>query len=125
VAILAVVLLLLPGCGRLFGEHVPAATGAEDVKRAAFEIVARGNQCEPEVLAADREGRAILITFKVTSVGKEHYFLIPDLGVRKVIPTDMEVSILVRVERSGIYQYGCTGSRWLLPWSSKAKLAIR
>lgn len=123
--VLGVALGLMVGCGGLFGERVPPATAPEDVRRLVFEVVARDNRCEPAVLAADREGRALLITFAVTSVGKPHWFLIPDLDVRVRIPADSRVSIPVLVERSGIYAYGCTGSRWLTPLSSKGKLAIR
>lgn len=123
--VLGIVLVLLAGCGRLFAERVPPASAPADVKRAAFEVVARDNRCEPGILAADREGRAILITFKVTSVGKAHYFLIPDLGVRVAIPAGTEVSVPVLVVRSGIYAYGCTGIRWLTPLAAKGKLAIR
>jgi len=118
-------LLLLAGCGRLFAERVPPASAPEGVPRVTFEVVARDNRCEPAVLAADREGRAILITFKVTSVGKAHFFLIPDLGIRVAIPAGTEVSIPVLVERSGIFRYGCTGSRWLTPLASKGKLAVK
>jgi hypothetical protein len=118
-------LLLASGCMHFYSERVPVATAPEDIKRVTFEIVARDNRCEPAVLAADREGRAILITFKVTSVGREHAFLIPDLDVRKMIPAGTEVSIPVRVERSGIYEYGCTGLRWLGPLDFKGKLAIK
>lgn len=125
VRVLALVLLLASGCGRLFGEKIPAATGPDDIKRVTFEVVARENRCEPAVLAADREGRAILLNFKVTSVGKQHVFLIPDLDVRVTVRAGTEVLIPVLLERSGVYQYGCTGLRWLGPFDSKGKLAIK
>lgn len=123
--ILGVVLGLAVGCGRLFAERLPPGTAPENVQRLTFEVVARDNRCEPAILAADREGRAVLITFKVTSVGKQHVFLIPDLGVRVTIPAGTEVSVPVLIERSGIYQYGCTGLRWLTPLAAKGKLAIK
>ncbi len=123
--VLGVALVLAAGCGRLFGERMPAATAPEDVRRLTFEVVARDNRCEPAILAADREGRALLITFTVTSVGKPHMFLIPDLDIRVTIPADSRVSIPVLVERSGLYAYGCTGFRWLTPLTSKGKLAIK
>jgi len=126
--IFAGVLVFAAGCGRLFGDRVPLATVPEGIRRVTFEIVARENRCEPSVLAADREGRAVLIMFQVTSVGKQHVFLIPDLGVRKRIPAGEQVSIPVLAERSGIFQYGCTGSTFLGtlgPLDSRAKLAIK
>jgi hypothetical protein len=119
------VVALAAGCGRLFAERTPTAAAPDDVKRVTFEIVARENRCEPAVLAADREGRAILITFKVNSVGKQHWFIIPDLGVRMRIPAGTEVSIPVVVEWSWLYEYGCTAHRWLGPFDSKGKLAIK
>ena len=122
------VLVLAAGCGRLFGDRVPLATMPQDIRRVTFEIVARENRCEPSVLAVDRQGRAILIMFQVTSVGKQHVFLIPDLGIRKRIPAGAQVSVPVLAERSGIFQYGCTGSTFfgtLGPLDSKGKLAIK
>jgi hypothetical protein len=96
-----------------------------DVQRVAFEVVARNNQCEPSVLAADRQGRALLITFQVTSVGKQHIFQIPELNVRTTLPADTQVSLPVLVERSGIYWYGCNSFPWLGPLAAKGKLAIK
>jgi len=123
--VLVMVVALAAGCGRLFAERTPTAAAPDDVKRVTFEIAARENRCEPAVLAADREGRAILITFKVNSVGKQHWFIIPDLGVRMRIPAGTEVSIPVVVEWSWLYEYGCTAHRWLGPLDSKGKLAIK
>ena len=123
--VLVMLLVLAAGCGRLLAERTPRAVAPDDIRRLTFEIVARDSRCEPAVLAADREGRALLINFKVNSVGKQHWFIIPDLGVRKTIPAGNEVTIPVVVEQSGIYEYGCTGLRWLGPLDSKGKLAIR
>jgi len=123
--VLVMVLALAAGCGRLFADKTPKATAPDDVKRVTFEIVARDNRCEPVVLAADREGRALLMVFKVKSVAKQHVFLIPDLGVRTTIPGGTEVTIPVVAEWSGIFEYGCTGLKWLGPFDSKGKLAIR
>jgi hypothetical protein len=120
----AVGLALATGCG-LLAENTPKATAPDDVKQVTFEIVARNNRCEPAVLAADREGRALLINFKVNSVGKEHWFIIPDLNVRKSVPAGTEVTIPVVAEWSAITEYGCTGLRWLGPFDSTGKLAIR
>jgi hypothetical protein len=118
------VVALVAGCGRL-AENTPKATAPPDVKQITFEIVARNNRCEPAVLAADREGRALLINFRVSSVGKQHWFIIPDLNVRKSVPAGTEVIIPVVAEWSVITEYGCTGLRWLGPFDSTGKLAIR
>ena len=122
---LVMAMVLTAGCGRLFADRTPVATTPADVQRVTFDIVARDNRCEPGVLAADREGRAILITFHVTSVGKQHVFQIPDLQIRKTIPAGTEVSIPVLADRSGIYPYGCTGLAWLGPLDTRGKLAIK
>lgn len=123
--VLPIVMLLVVGCGRLFADRTPTPTAPPDVKRVTFDIVARENRCEPAVLAADREGRALLITFHVTSVGKQHVFQIPDLEVRKTVPAGTEMSIPVLADRSGIYSYGCTGLAWLGPLDARGKLAIK
>lgn len=122
---LVIVMVLVAGCGRLFADRTPAATAPADVKRVTFDIVARDNRCEPSVLAADREGRSLLITFHVTSVGKQHVFQIPDLKVRQTVPAGTEVSIPVLADRSGIYSFGCTGLAWLGPLDARGKLAIK
>jgi hypothetical protein len=122
---LVAAILLAAGCGRLVGDRVPEANAPPDVKRVTFELVARDNQCEPSILAADREGRSLLILFRVTSVGKPHTFLIPDLDVRKTVPAGAEVTIPLLSDRSGIYEYACTGLPWIGPLDAKGKLAIR
>ncbi len=120
-----VMMALLPGCASLFGDRVPSGNVPAGVKRVTFEVVARDSRCEPSVLAVDREGGAILITFQVTSVGKQHVFIISDLDVRMTVPEGMMVSIPVLAERSGIYDYACTGQRWIGLFTSKGKLAIK
>ena len=113
------------GCASLFADRAPTATAPADVKRVTYEIVARDNRCEPSVLAADREGRAILITFQVTSVGKQHKFLIPDLNIRTTVPDGTMVTIPVLADRSGIYKYACTGLSWIGPFDAKGRLAVK
>jgi hypothetical protein len=116
--------LVLPAaCGPL--ERTPPASVAGEVKRVTFEVVARDNRCEPEVLAADREGRAVLVTFQVVSVGKSHLFVAPDLGIRREVPAGTRVEIPVLADRSGIYRYACTSFRWIGPLTAAGKLAIR
>jgi hypothetical protein len=122
---LALVMVLCLGCASLFADRTPSPTAPADVRRVTFEIVARGNRCEPSILAADREGKAILITFQVTSVGKQHKFLIPDLDIRVTVPDGTMVSISVLADRSGIYQYACTGLSWIGPFDAKGKLAVK
>ncbi len=112
--------VLMAGCK----DRVPIANVPAGVKGVTFEVVARGNRCEPSVPAVDREGGAILITFQVTSVGKKHVFLISDLDVRMTVPEGMMVSIPVLADRSGIYDYACTGP-WIGLFTAKGKLAIK
>ena len=120
-----VMVALFMGCASLFADRAPTATAPADVKRVTYEIVARDNRCEPSVLAADREGLAILITFQVTSVGKQHKFLIPDLNIRTTVPDGTMVTIPVLADRSGIYKYACTGLSWIGLFDAKGKLAIK
>jgi Cupredoxin-like domain len=118
--------LLSAGCGRLFKDHLAEGTAPADVKRVTFEIVARDNRCEPAVLAADRDGRSIRITFQVTSVGKPHVFQIPDLEIRQTIPADSQIAIPVIADRSGVYAYACNSVPWINPLlTSTGKLAIK
>jgi hypothetical protein len=122
-----VISLLLPieGCGRLFGDTLPEQLIPAEAKKVAFELVAQDNRCEPSILAADREGRALVITLQVTSVGKEHVFLIPNLNIRQTVATQTTVSIPVTVARSGIFEYACTNFPWIGPFATTGKLAIR
>ncbi len=116
--------LLAAGCGLLADKPLPGSMPAQ-LKQITFEIVAQGGHCQPSVLAADREGRSILITFQVTSVGKSHRFLIPDLGVRTTVPAGTQVTIPVVADRGGIFDYACTWSPWITPVTAKGKLAIK
>jgi hypothetical protein len=118
-------LLLAGGCGWLWSDRSPPVFKPAEVKQLTFEVVARGNQCEPNVMAVDRDGRAVLITFQVISVGKEHIFLIPDLSVRRRIPADSRLDIQVLADRSGIYEYACNSQPWIGPFAATGKLAIK
>jgi len=113
------------GCGYFFPERTPFALNPADVRRIAFDVVARNNQCEPAVMAVDREGRSAMITFQVTSVGKEHFFLIPDLQVRKSVAADTTLSIQVLADRSGVFEFACNSQPWIGPFATKGKLAIK
>lgn len=119
------VLLLLAGCSRLFADRSPAVLRPADARQLTLEVIARDNTCEPAVMAVDRDGRAVLITFQVTSVGKEHLFLIPDLSVRRRIPADNRLDIQVLADRSGIYAYACNSQPFIGPFVATGKLAIK
>ena len=119
------VMWLTGGCGWLFPDQTPVTMNPTDVKRVVFDVVARGNRCEPLVLAVDREGRAVMVTFQVTSVGKEHVFLIPDLLVRRTVPADSRVDIQFLADRSGIHEYACNSQPWIGPFVTTGKLAIK
>lgn len=119
--------LLLPagGCGTLFGNRGGDPLVPAEAKKITFEVVAQDNRCEPSVLAADRGGRALAITLQVTSVGKEHTFLIPALNIRQAVAAQTTVSIPVAADRSGIYEYACTNLPWIGPLTPSGKLAIK
>ena len=124
VGMLVAGILLMAGCGLLADKPVAGSVPAQ-LKQITFEIVAKDNHCQPAVLAADREGRSILITFQVTSVEKSHKFLIPDLGVRTTVPAGTQMAIPVVADRGGIYDYACTSSPWITSLTAKGKLAIK
>jgi hypothetical protein len=113
------------GCSPVFREGGPPTVASAEAKKIRIEMVARDNRCEPAVLGADREGRAIVITFAVTSAGKEHLFLIPALNLNRRIPRDTMLEIPVVLEWSGIFEYACTSFPWIGPMTAKGKLAVR
>ena len=123
--LLGLALCLTGGCGYFFPERTPFATNPADVRRIAFDVLARNNQCEPSVMALDREGRSVMVTFQVTSVGKEHFFLIPGLLVRKSVAADTTLSIQVLADRSGVFEFACNSQPWIGPFATKGKLAIK
>ena len=123
--LLALVGLLLPGCGSMLGEKTPQASAPSDMRRVVFEIVARDGRCEPSVLAVDREGRALLITFQVTSPDRSYFFVLPGADIRKEIPANTRVEIPWIADRSGLYEYACTSSRWITPFTATGKLAVK
>ena len=125
VVVVLCAILLTGGCGWLFSDHAPEAFRPADVKQLTIEVVAQDNRCEPAVIAVDREGRAVLVTFQVISVAKEHVFLIPNLSVRRRVPADSRLDIQVLADRSGIYEYGCNSQPWLGPFATTGKLAIK
>ncbi|RPJ56078.1 MAG: hypothetical protein EHM24_30735 [Acidobacteria bacterium] len=121
--VVLVTVTLLAGCWRM--QSPPAGSIPGSAKRIRFEVVARGNRCEPGILAVDREGGAVVLDFQVTSVGKAHMFLIPDLGVRQSVPAGTRLDFPVLVERSGIHEFACTSLSWIGPFANTGKLAIK
>jgi hypothetical protein len=121
--VLLIAAMLLAACSRV--QAPPAGSLPNNVKRIAFEVVARENRCEPTVLAVDREGGAVVMDFQVTSVGKNHVFLIPDLGVLKWVSAGTRLEFPVLVERSGIHDFACTSYSWIGPFTNRGKLAIK
>lgn len=117
--------LLATGCSWLYGEHVPPSLTSTQVKQVSFQITARGGRCEPAVLAADREGGPLLILFEVTSRGGDYFFLVPDAGIRKLVPADTRLEIPYLAQGSGIFEMACTSSRIMTPFTSIGKLAIK
>jgi hypothetical protein len=109
----------------MFADQRASRVASAEAKRIEFDVVARDNRCEPAVLALDREGRAVQIVFRVTSVGREHRFLIPGLGVRQTVRADTTVEVPVVAEESWIYEYACTSLPWIGPMTSTGKLAIK
>jgi hypothetical protein len=124
-AVVALVTALVSGGCGWFADRVPPSFNPADAKRVTLEIVARNNRCEPSVIAVDREGRAALIAFQVTSVDREHVFLIPDLFVRRRIPANAREEIQVLADRSGIHEYACNSQPWIGPFAPTGKLAIK
>jgi hypothetical protein len=122
--------LLIVGCGKvfpLFPEQFPLLRAGEGMKEATFHIVAKDYTCDPSVIAIDREGRAVKVTLIVNSVDKEHIFTIPDLYIRRPVPPGTEVSTVFVVDRSGIYEFGCSRfpALWMNPLEKRGRLAIQ
>lgn len=117
--------LLAAGCGMLFPEHVPPSQTSTRVAQVSFQITARGGRCEPAVLAADRQGGPLLIVFDVTSLGGDSFFLVPDAGIRKLVPADTRLEIPYLAQWSGIFEIACTSSRIITPLTRTGKLAIK
>lgn len=120
-----VLLLLVPACSRLFADRMPDALNPAEAKRVVIEVVARDNRCAPAVIAVDRQGHGVLITFQVISIGKEHIFLIPGLSVRRRVPADGREEIQILADRSGVHEYACTSQPWIGPFATTGKLAIK
>ena len=119
--LLPLLFILAVGCA----ERMPVPPPSGDIKHQTFEIVARDNRCTPEVIAADRGGRSVLITLQVTSVGKTHWFLMPDANIRRRIPAGTQLTIPFIAEGSAVVPYACASSRWITPFTHTGKLAIR
>jgi len=123
--VVVAVLIASGGCSWLFPERMPSVATPAEVRRVTIDVVARDNRCEPSVLAVDRDGRTVMVTLQVVSVGKEHVFLIPELFVRKRIPAGSRMEIQLLADRSGIYEYACNSQPWIGPFVTTGKLAIK
>ena len=115
--------LLATGCSRILPERAPAARVPADAKEFRFELVARGDRFEPEVIAVDREGRAVLVTLKVRAEGRACTFTIWNLGIRRYLKANETAEVAVTAERSGIYEFGC--SAFGAVYGIKGRLAIK
>jgi hypothetical protein len=119
----ALALLLASGCTRLFPERIPAPRAPADAQRFAFDLVARNDRFVPEVIAVDREGRAVLVTLRVRAEGRPCAFTIWALGVRRYLKANETAALTVTAERSGIYAFGCTALGAV--FGIKGRLAIK
>lgn len=116
---------LATGCASLFPEKSPPARAPAEVKTIAFDIVAEGSRCEPDVIAIDREGRAVLVKLRFVSRGGKHVIAIPDLDVRKYLEAGEEATVEFIADRSGIYSFTCGGMPFALPFQQKGKIAVK
>lgn len=124
------VLLAAAGCGKvfpLFPDKAPSLRAGEGLKEVKIRIEARESTCDPSVIALDREGRALRVSFTVAAVGREHTFVIPDLDIRRTIPPGQESTIEFVADRAGIFEFGCSRfpSLWMNPLEKRGKLAIK
>lgn len=115
--------VLAAGCARLLPERAPAPQVPADAKQFRFDLVARNDRFEPEVIAVDREGRAVLVTLKVRAEGRACTFTIWDLGIRRYLQANQEAEVAVTAERSGVYEFGCSALGAL--YGIKGRLAIK
>ncbi|HEY7677682.1 MAG TPA: cupredoxin domain-containing protein [Candidatus Methylomirabilis sp.] len=119
--------LVIGGCGKVFPDQFPLPRAGEGMKEATFRIVAKDYACDPNVIAIDREGRAVKVTLTVASVDKEHIFAIPDLYIRRTVPAGGEITIVFVGDRSGIFEFGCSRfpALWMNPLEKRGRLAIQ
>jgi hypothetical protein len=122
---LALSVIALTGCTTLFPEISPPAGIPAEAKRLSFTMIARNHRCEPSVIAVDREGRSALVKVTIRSDGASHVFSIPDLEVRRYLEPGQETTVEFLVERSGVFEFGCTRFPWISPLDHKGKLAIK
>lgn len=113
------------GCGSLFPEKSPPARAPADVKTIAFDIVAEGSRCEPDVIAIDRQGRAVLVKLHFASRGGKHVIAIPDLDIRKTLEAGDEATVEFIADRSEIYSFTCGSTPFALPFQHKGKIAVK
>ena len=118
------VALVLCGCS-LFRDQNPAMFSPAEAKKADIDILARNNRCEPTVIAADRSGGALMITFRVTSVGKDHVFVFPAANIRRTVREGETLDIPFTAVYSCVYEIACTSFRWVGPFANTSKLAIK
>ena len=115
---------LLGGC-MFFRDQDPTNFVPADVKKVTISLTARNNRCEPDVVAVDRGGGALLVDFQVTSVGKDHFFVFPAAGYRLTVRDGETRSIQFTAVYSGVYEVACTSHRWIGYFTNTAKFAVK
>ena len=115
--------VLAAGCARILPERAPAARAPAEATEFRFDLVAGSDRFEPEVIAVDREGRAVLVTLKVRAEGRACTFTIWDLGIRRYLKANEAAEVAVTAERSGIYEFGCSALGAV--YGIKGRLAIK
>ncbi len=116
--------VILASCSLFKDQNPPVFTPAE-AKKLTVDVVARDNRCTPNVIAADRGGGALLITFRVSSDGRDHYFVFPAANIRRTVRKGETVEIPFTAVYSGVYDIACTSFRWVGPFAHTSKLAIK
>ncbi len=116
--------VLLGGC-MFFRDQEPTNFVPADVKKVTINLTARNNRCEPDVVAVDRGGGALLIDFVVNSLGNDHFFVFPAAGYRMTVRDGETRNIQFTAVYSGVYEIACTSHRWIGYFTNTAKLAIK
>ena len=122
--VMGVSVLWVGGCSILLTDRGGTAAAPESVPQLAYTLRAESGRCDKDLLVVRRQGRSVLVTLTVQSVGGRHIVLIPDLGIRRTVKEGTEETIQFLADRSGIYTYGCTPYPFLGPFAWKGKITV-
>ncbi|HTX55272.1 MAG TPA: hypothetical protein VMD08_17850 [Candidatus Baltobacteraceae bacterium] len=119
-----VMALMMSGC-MFFRDQDPTLFVPAEAKKITVSLTAQNNRCVPDVIGLDRGGGALLVTLRVSSVGKDHYFVFPGAGIRVTVRDGETRDIQFTAVYSGVNEIACTSNRWIGWFTNTARLAIK